>query len=113
MADWGPRGTIAGTCAMSDLHKETDEQAERRRAHRFPVNLPTDVMIKGAKVVCRLVDISEGGALVESSGPVSVGDKVSLDLPNVGPTIATVVRVSPSHIAMAFPGAIIISSIVR
>jgi hypothetical protein len=113
MADWTFRGTMAGIRAMSDLQKETNEQAERRRAHRFVVNLPTDVMIKGARVLCRLIDISESGALIETSGPVSVGDKVSLDLPKVGPTIATVVRVSPTHIAMAFPGAIIISSIVR
>ncbi|MBL8708237.1 MAG: PilZ domain-containing protein [Rhodospirillaceae bacterium] len=98
---------------MNDLHKDTDDHAERRRAERYIVNLPTDVMIKGARVTCRLIDISEGGALIETSGPVTVGDKVSLDLPNVGPTIATVVRVSASHIAMAFPGAIIISSIVR
>ena len=98
---------------MSDLQKDTDDHSDRRRAQRYVVNLPTDVLIKGARVTCRLVDISEGGALVETSGPVAVGDKVSLDLPKVGPTIATVVRVSPSHIAMAFPGAIIISSIVR
>ena len=98
---------------MSDLQKDSDEHGDRRRAQRYVVNLPTDVLIKGARVTFRLVDISEGGALVETSGPVAVGDKVSLDLPKVGPTIATVVRVSPLHIAMAFPGAIIISSIVR
>jgi hypothetical protein len=98
---------------MNDLHDEHPDAAERRRAERYIVNLPTDVMIKGRRVTCKLIDISEGGALIETTGPVTVGDKVSLDLPNVGPTIATVVRVSPSHIAMAFPGAIIISSIVR
>jgi hypothetical protein len=98
---------------MTDLQSESQKAAERRRAERYIVNLPTDVMIKGRRVTCKLIDISEGGALIETSGPVTVGDKVSLDLPNVGPTIATVVRVSPSHIAMAFPGAIIISSIVR
>lgn len=98
---------------MNDLHNDHSDAAERRSAERYIVNLPTDVMIKGRRVTCKLVDISEGGALIETTGPVTVGDKVSLDLPNVGPTIATVVRVSPSHIAMAFPGAIIISSIVR
>lgn len=98
---------------MNDLHDDAQKDSDRRRAERYIVNLPTDVMIKGRRVTCKLVDISEGGALIETMGPVTVGDKVSLDLPNVGPTIATVVRVSASHIAMAFPGAIIISSIVR
>ncbi len=98
---------------MSNLQNDIDEHGDRRRSQRYVVNLPTDVLIKGNRVTCRLIDISENGALIETSGPVAVGDKVSLDLPKVGPTIATVVRVSPSHIAMAFPGAIIISSIVR
>ena len=98
---------------MNNRYDDSDQASDRRRTERYIVNLPTDVMIKGRRVTCKLVDISEGGALIETAGPVTVGDKVSLDLPNVGPTIATVVRVSASHIAMAFPGAIIISSIVR
>ncbi len=98
---------------MSDLQKDNDEPGDRRRAQRYIVNLPTDVLIRGARVTCRLVDISEGGALIETRGPVAIGDKVSLDLPKIGATIATVVRVSATHIAMAFSGAVIISSIVR
>lgn len=84
---------------------------DRRTSPRHVVNLPTQVSIRGQKVVCRLIDISEGGALIESSGPVKTGDKVSLDIPNIGPTIATVVRITPSHIAMSFPGAVVISSL--
>jgi PilZ domain len=87
--------------------------AERRRAERFIVNLPAQVLIKGRRVTCQLLDISETGALVETSGEVAIGDRVSLDLPKGGPTIGTVVRVSANHIAMAFPGIVVISQLVE
>jgi hypothetical protein len=85
--------------------------ADRRHDPRFVVNLPAHVTIRGDRVLCKLVDISLHGALVETAGPVHVGDKVSLDLPNIGPTIATVLRITPTHMAMVFPGAVVISSL--
>ena len=93
----------AGTDAGSD---------DRRHDPRFVVNLPAHVTIRGDRVLCKLIDISLHGALVETTGPVHVGDKVSLDLPNIGPTIATVLRITPTHMAMVFPGAVVISSLV-
>jgi hypothetical protein len=90
-----------------------DTSAEdRRHDPRFVVNLPAHVTIRGDRVLCKLVDISLHGALVETAGPVHVGDKVSLDLPNIGPTIATVLRITPTHMAMVFPGAVVISSLI-
>ena len=85
---------------------------ERRHDPRFVVNLPAHVTIRGERVLCKLVDISLHGALVETAGPVHVGDKISLDLPNIGPTIATVLRITPTHMAMVFPGAVVISSLI-
>lgn len=85
---------------------------DRRHDPRFIVNLPAHVTIRGDRVLCKLIDISLHGALVETAGPVHVGDKVSLDLPNIGPTIATVLRITPTHMAMVFPGAVVISSLV-
>jgi hypothetical protein len=85
---------------------------DRRHDQRFVVNLPAHVTIRGDRVLCKLIDISLHGALVETAGPVHVGDKVSLDLPNIGPTIATVLRITPTHMAMVFPGAVVISSLV-
>ena len=96
---------------MSEDNKETGSE-ERRHDPRFVVNLPAHVTIRGERVLCKLVDISLHGALVETAGPVHVGDKISLDLPNIGPTIATVLRITPTHMAMVFPGAVVISSLI-
>ena len=91
--------------------REQPGTADRRVDPRFVVNLPAHVTIRGHRVLCKLVDISEHGALVETAGPVHVGDRVSLDVPNVGPTIATVLRITPTHMAMVFPGSVVISSL--
>jgi hypothetical protein len=96
---------------MSENRKKL-RASDRRQDPRFVVNLPAHVTIRGERVLCKLIDISEHGALVETEGPVHVGDKVSLDLPKIGPTIATVLRITPSHMAMIFPGAVVISSLV-
>jgi hypothetical protein len=96
------------------MSEDKNEAAGEDRRHdpRFVVNLPAHVTIRGDRVLCKLIDISLHGALVETSGPVHVGDKVSLDLPNIGPTIATVLRITPTHMAMVFPGAVVISSLI-
>lgn len=92
--------------------KEEISAEDRRHDPRFVVNLPAHVTIRGERVLCKLIDISLHGALVETEGAVHVGDKVSLDLPNIGPTIATVLRITPTHMAMVFPGAVVISSLI-
>src|SRR5882757_6085397 len=101
----------SGEELMSDNRKDTSAD-DRRHDPRFVVNLPAHVTIRGDRVLCKLIDISLHGALVETAGPVHVGDKVSLDLPNIGPTIATVLRITPTHMAMVFPGAVVISSLI-
>lgn len=102
----------SGGKAPPGLAPESASASDRRNDPRFVVNLPAHVTIRGERVLCQLIDISEHGALVQTAGPVKVGDKVSLDLPNIGPTIATVLRITPTHMAMIFPGAVVISSLV-
>ncbi len=82
---------------------------ERRAHQRYVVDLPTHVVVNGQAVTCRLVDMSRGGALVEAPVPVTVGDRVLLDLPDHGRVIATIVRTSPVSFALAFAGTVILS----
>ena len=82
---------------------------ERRAYKRYAVDLPIDIRLNGQTLPCRLVDISAGGALVRTERKVEVSDKVAIDLPNEGTVIGTVVRLTPSHIAVSFPGLVVVS----
>ncbi len=82
---------------------------DRRAHHRYVVDLPTHIVVNGQAVACRLVDMSRGGALVEAPVPVTVGDRVLLDLPEQGHVIATIVRTTPVSFALAFAGTVILS----
>ena len=82
---------------------------ERRAHQRHVVDLPTHIVVNGQAVACRLVDMSRGGALVEAPVPVTVGDRVLLDLPDQGRVIATIVRTTPVSFALAFAGTVILS----
>jgi len=87
--------------------------SERRLSPRYAVNLPTHLAIQGVDAECRLIDISASGALLKTNRPAMVGDKVSVDLPGLGPTIGTVVRISASHMAIAFPGLLVINHLIH
>ncbi len=107
-------GTAMAKNGQDDLLTGATEKPggspEDRRAHRrYAVDLPIDVTLNGQVVSCRLVDISAGGALVRTERRVEVGDKVAIDLPNEGTIIGTVVRLTPSHIAVSFPGLVVVS----
>ena len=82
---------------------------ERRAHQRHVVDLPTHIVVNGQGVACRLVDMSRGGALVEAPVPVTVGERVLLDLPDQGRVIATIVRTTPVSFALAFAGTVILS----
>ncbi len=84
-------------------------QHERRAHQRYVVDLPAQVVVDGRVIACRLVDLSRGGALVEAPVPVTVGDRVMLDLPDGGRAVATIVRTTPVSFAMAFAGTVILS----
>lgn len=86
--------------------------SERRAATRYAVNLPTHLVIQGVEAECRLIDISTSGALLKTNRAAVVGDKISVDLPGLGPTIGNVVRITDSHMAIAFPGILVINHLI-
>ena len=85
--------------------------ADRRAFPRFSVDLPAHLSINGRSARCRLVDLSAGGALIRTRRQVAVGDMISVDLPHCGPTIGTVVRLTPSHVAVSFRGLLVVSEL--
>ncbi|HNB28177.1 MAG TPA: PilZ domain-containing protein [Alphaproteobacteria bacterium] len=88
-----------------------DATADRRAFPRYTVDLPASLSINGQSAPCKLVDVSAGGALLRTDRKVAVGDMVSVDLPHCGPTIGTVVRLTPSHVAVSFRGLLVVSQL--
>jgi hypothetical protein len=84
-------------------------KADRRAFPRYAVDLPAHLSINGKSAPCHLVDISASGALLRTDRRLGVGDRVSVDLPHCGPTIGTVVRLTPSHVAVSFRGLLVVS----
>lgn len=84
---------------------------DRRAFPRYAVDLPAHLSINGQAAPCKLVDVSAGGALLRTDRKVAVGDMVSVDLPHCGPTIGTVVRLTPSHVAVSFRGLLVVSQL--
>jgi PilZ domain-containing protein len=85
---------------------------ERRASPRYAVNLPTHLSVRGTDVPCRLIDISASGALLRTDRMAHVGDKISVDLPGLGPTVGDVVRITQSHLAIGFPGLLVINDLI-
>ena len=85
--------------------------ADRRAFPRYAVDLPANLSINGASAPCHLVDISASGALLRTERRLGVGDRVSVDLPHCGPTIGTVVRLTPSHVAVSFRGLLVVGKL--
>jgi hypothetical protein len=83
--------------------------ADRRSFPRYAVDLPAHLSINGKSAECRLVDVSASGALLRTDRRLGVGDRISVDLPHCGPTIGTVVRLTPSHVAVSFRGLLVVS----
>jgi hypothetical protein len=86
-------------------------RADRRAFQRYAVDLPAHLSINGKSAPCQLVDISSSGALLRTDRRLGVGDRVSVDLPHCGPTIGTVVRLTPSHVAVSFRGLLVVSKL--
>ena len=98
------------------METETEPQPEkrlfeRRSAPRRVVNLPTHVTVRGTRVSCKVIDVSQGGALVAGRAEVKYGSKVMLELPGIGSVTASVVRVTPTHFALAFPGVVVMAPV--
>ena len=95
----------------SKPHDRRNSNADRRAYPRITVDLPAHLSINGRSAPCRLVDVSAGGALIRTRRHLAVGDMVSVDLPHCGPTIGTVVRLTPSHVAVSFRGLLVVSEL--
>jgi hypothetical protein len=85
--------------------------SDRRAFPRYAVDLPAHLSINGTSAPCHLVDVSASGALLKTDRRLGVGDRISVDLPHCGPTIGTVVRLTPSHVAVSFRGLLVVSKL--
>lgn len=94
-----------------DRRQRPRGDADRRAFPRYAIDLPAYLSINGQSAPCKLVDVSAGGALLRTDRRVAVGDLVSVDLPHCGPTIGTVVRLTPSHVAVSFRGLLVVSQL--
>jgi hypothetical protein len=84
---------------------------DRRAFPRYAIDLPTHLSINGTSAPCHVVDVSASGALLRTERRLGIGDRISVDLPHCGPTIGTVVRLTPSHVAVSFRGLLVISKL--
>jgi PilZ domain len=84
---------------------------DRRAFPRYAVDLPTHLSINGTSAPCHVVDVSASGALLRTDRRLGIGDRISVDLPHCGPTIGTVVRLTPSHVAVSFRGLLVVSKL--
>ncbi len=53
--------------------EEHNDGRDRRVAERFVVNLPNQIIVGDRRIDCRLVDISNSGAVIETEERASVG----------------------------------------
>ena len=64
---------------------QTADAADRRRAHRLPIELEATVRELGANgIEARILNISERGFMAQSEGSFEVGSRVWLMLPGKG-----------------------------
>lgn len=86
---------------------------ERRRAPRHQVDVATHVSVDNRRIACRLVDISAGGARIHAAARLEPGKTLQVELPGLGAVPATVVRAASDHVALAFPGVVLIGPVLR
>lgn len=96
---------------MNKSHERRSSNVDRRAFPRYAVDLPAHLSINGKSAPCHLVDVSASGALLRTDRRLGIGDRVSVDLPHCGPTIGTVVRLTPSHVAVSFRGLLLVSKL--
>ena len=79
-----------------------DSPAERRRYPRKPLNQPAILHLGSLAVRCTLLDISAGGAAVQSRVRPAVGDTLDIEVAHVGRLPAEVRNVAANRIGLAF-----------
>lgn len=96
------------------MDENTGERTqERRRTPRRAVALDGVLRSAGVGVPCRVHNISELGALVQAEAWLRIGDRVTVEVPDIGAMAGGVVRVSSNTVAIAFDTAGEIKATVR
>lgn len=93
--------------------EERNDGRERRVAERFVVNLPNQIIVGDRRIDCRLVDISNTGALIETEERASVGADLHIMFPDGQDKIGRVVRLTETHIALSFPGELMVAPLLE
>ncbi len=90
---------------VSGLHNKASGQRDRRRFPRRALDVPSQILIHGHAAMCRLIDLSRGGARVavsESETPPEPGMTVRLKVPENGLREGIVVFASSVGIGVRF-----------
>ena len=94
---------------------ESNDPADRRTAKRYAVNLPNRIVVDNKPIDCRLVDVSKSGALIETDSDVtaSVGSSLKVNFPDGQEKVGKVVRLTATHIALSFPGELLVAPLLE
>ncbi len=95
------------------MASDSGNHDDRRRFPRYTIDLPATVVIGGKRVACRLANVSSGGALISAPPEVRLGAQVELDIPGTGVVLASVVRVTETHVGLMFPGVVVITPLLQ
>lgn len=92
---------------------ESNDPQDRRVAKRYTVNLPNLIVVDNRQVDCRLVDVSKSGALIETDVTASVGSNLVVNFPDGQEKVGKVVRLTATHIALSFPGELLVAPLLE
>jgi methyl-accepting chemotaxis protein len=67
--------------ALTQIVRTSTEEANRRAHTRHPCSVLTGLVGSFGTVEAELLDVSRGGALIQTEAPLSVGDHLVLQLP--------------------------------
>lgn len=82
---------------------QTADAADRRRAHRVPIEIEATVRELGANgIEARVLNISESGFMAQSEGSFEVGSRVWLMLPGRGRANAVVKWIAGDKLGAEF-----------
>jgi hypothetical protein len=82
---------------------QTADAADRRRAHRLPIEIDATVRELGANgIEARVLNISESGFMAQSEGSFEVGSRVWLMLPGRGRANAVVKWIAGDKLGAEF-----------
>lgn len=87
----------------------TELSADRRAFAREPVHLPSSLMVGAREFQCLVVDLAQGGALIEGPADVCEGDQVVLRMAGQHDITAHVVRTTMTGFALAFAGVVVLA----